>query len=208
MKINTYTAKIAFYPIKIIFLMILILFFLNSCGPFKPKKTDLRKIPGDPKDKRAKNIQEGRAFRLMDIGKKGGSGGNFQFASSNEMWRASLELLEFTPLSNVDYSGGVIITDWFSENSEQDPIKITVRFLSNEIRADGLKVIIYKKICKKNDKTDCRTIQDNTTLGQEIKLAILKKATTIKDSEKKDDGLVYSEGGYVLPAKQKKKSKD
>ena len=208
MKINTYTAKIAFYPIKIIFLMILILFFLNSCGPFKPKKTDLRKIPGDPKDKRAKNIQEGRAFRLMGIGDKLKSGGNFQFASSNEMWRASLELLEFTPLSNVDYSGGVIITDWFSENSEQDPIKITVRFLSNEIRADGLKVIIYKKICKKNDKTNCQTIQDDTTLGQEIKLAILKKATSIKDSEKKDDGLIYSEGGYSLPAKKKKKSKD
>ena len=208
MKINTYTAKIAFYPIKIIFLIILILFFLNSCGPFKPKKTDLRKIPGDPKDKRAKNIQEGRAFRLMGIGDKLKSGGNFQFASSNEMWRASLELLEFTPLSNVDYSGGVIITDWFSENSEQDPIKITVRFLSNEIRADGLKVIIYKKICKKNDKTNCQTIQDDTTLGQEIKLAILKKAISIKDSEKKDDGLIYSEGGYSLPAKKKKKSKD
>ena len=207
MKINTYIGKITFYPIKIIFLVILILFFLSSCGPFKPKKTDLRKIPGDPKDKRAKNIQEGRAFKLMDIGKQGGSGGNFQFASSNEMWRASLELLEFTPLSNVDYSGGVIITDWFSENSEQDPIKITVRFLSNEIRADGLKVIIYKKICKKNDKTNCQTIQEDTTLGQEIKLAILKKATTIKDSEKIDDGLIYSEGGYTLPAK-KKKSKD
>ena len=188
--------------------MILILFFLNSCGPLKPKKTDLRKIPGDPKDKRAKNIQEGRAFRLMGIGDKLKSGGNFQFASSNEMWRATLELLEFTPLSNVDYSGGVIITDWFSENSEQDPIKITVRFLSNEIRADGLKVIIYKKICKKNDKTNCQTIQDNTTLGQEIKLAILKKATSIKDSEKEDDGLIYTEGGYRLPAKKKKKSKD
>jgi len=201
-------AKIAFYPIKIIFLMIVILFFLNSCGALKPKKTDLRKIPGDPKDKRAKNIQEGRGFRIMDLGNNKGKGGNFQFASSNEMWRATLELLEFTPLSNVDYSGGVVITDWFSENSEQDPIKITVRFLSNEIRADGLKVIIYKKICKKNDKTNCQTIQDNTALGQEIKLAILKKATTIKDSEKKDDGLIYTEGGYKLPAKKKKKSKD
>tara|TARA_B100000029_G_C17284321_1_gene854606 strand:- start:87 stop:713 length:627 start_codon:yes stop_codon:yes gene_type:complete len=208
MKIITYTTKIAFYPIKIIFLIVLILFFLNSCGPLKPKKTDLRKIPGDPKDKRAKNIQEGRGFRLMDVGKQKGSGGNFQFASSNEMWRATLELLEFTPLSNVDYSGGVIITDWFSENSEQDPIKITVRFLSNEIRADGIKVIIYKKICKKSDKINCQTIQDDTTLGQEIKLAILKKATSIKDSEKKDDGLVYSQGGYTLPAKKKKKSKD
>ena len=119
----------------------------------------------------------------MSLLEKNKSGGNFQFASSNEMWRATLELLEFTPLSNVDYSGGVIITDWFSENSEQDPLKITVRFLSNEIRADGLKVIIYKKICKKNEKSNCRTIQDNTTLGQEIKLAILKKAAIIENSE-------------------------
>ena len=117
---------------------------------------------------------------LID-GKK--SSGNFQFASSNEMWRASLDLLEFTPLSNVDYSGGIIITDWFSENSDQNPIKITVRFLSTEIRADGLKVIIYKKICKKNNKDNCRIIQDTTTLGQEIKLAILKKAAIIKEGE-------------------------
>ena len=78
----------------------------------------------------------------MGMLEKKGSG-NFQFASSNEMWRATLDLLDFTPLSNVDYSGGIIITDWFSETSDQDPIKISVRFLSTEVRADGLKVIIY-----------------------------------------------------------------
>ena len=194
MKINTYTAKIAFYPIKIIFLMILILFFLSSCGPFKPKKTDLRKIPGDPKLKREKNIREGRGFRVMGALEKRGSG-NFQFASSNEMWRASLELLEFTPLSNVDYSGGIIITDWFSENSEQDPLKITVRFLSNEIRADGLKVIIHKKICKKID--DCKVIKVDSTLGQEIKLAILKKAAIIAKSEISKGQKEYSERGVL-----------
>ena len=105
-------------------------------------------------------------------------GGDFQFASSNEMWRATLELLDFTPLSNVDYSGGIIITDWFSETSAQDPIKITVRFLSNEIRADGLKVIIHKKICKTIN--DCKVIKVDSTLGQEIKLAILKKAAIMK----------------------------
>ena len=208
MKISNFTVKIIPFISYSILIPILISFFLVSCGPFKPKKTDLRKIPGDPKLKREKNIREGRGFRAMGLLEKNRGGGNFQFASSNEMWRASLELLEFTPLSNVDYSGGIIITDWFSESSEQDPIKITIRFLSTEIRADGLKVIIYKKVCKKNDKSNCQTIQDNTTLGQEIKLAILKKATSIKGSEKKDDGLIYSEGGYSLPAKKKKKSKD
>ena len=194
MKISNFTAKILSFIAYSAFIPILISFFLVSCGPLKPKKTDLRKIPGNPKDKREKNLREGRGFKVMDLGKTGGSG-NFQFASSNEMWRASLELLEFTPLSNVDYSGGIIITDWFSENSEQDPLKITIRFLSTEIRADGLKVIIYKKICKKNDKNNCQTIQDNTTLGQEIKLAILKKAAKIENSEITEAQKNYSSTG-------------
>ena len=180
MKIANIKDKILYYPIFILFLLNLT-FFLASCGPLKPKYTDLRKIPGDPKGKRERNIREGRGFRVMGMIENKGSG-NFQFASSNEMWRATLDLLDFTPLSNVDYYGGIIITDWFSENSDQDPIKISVRFLSNEIRADGLKVIIYKKICKKNDKNDCKTIKDDTTLGQEIKLAILKKAAIIEKS--------------------------
>ena len=195
MKISNFTLKIISFITYSIFIPILISFFLVSCGPFKPKKVDLRKIPGDPKLKREKNIREGRGFRAMSLLEKNKGGGNFQFASSNEMWRASLDLLEFTPLSNVDYSGGIIITDWFSENSEQDPIKITIRFLSTEIRADGLKVIIYKKICKKNDKNNCKIVQDNTTLGQEIKLAILKKAATIENSEISKDQKNYSESG-------------
>ena len=195
MKISNFTVKIIPFISYSIFIPILISFFLVSCGPLSPKKVDLRKIPGDPKLKREKNIREGRGFRAMGILEKNKGGGNFQFASSNEMWRASLELLEFTPLSNVDYSGGIIITDWFSENSEQDPIKITIRFLSTEIRADGLKVIIYKKICKKNDKNNCKTVQDNTTLGQEIKLAILKKAAIIADSEISNNQKTYSTTG-------------
>ena len=196
MKISTFKAKIIYSPIYYLFLICLILFFLTSCGPLKPKKTDLRKIPGNPKDKREKNIREGKAFRIMGgIGNQGSR--NFQFASSNEMWRATLELLEFTPLSNVDYSGGVIITDWFSENSDQDPLKITVRFLSNEIRADGIKIIIHIKKCQKNEKDNCRIIQDNTTLGQEIKLAILKKAAVIKESEKEE--IEYYETGPGRP---------
>ncbi len=197
MKFINFKAKTVYYPFYTILLLILISFFLISCGPLKPKKVDLRKVPGNPKDKREKNIQEGRAFRVMGLTGKRGSG-NFQFASSNEMWRASLDLLDFTPLSNVDYSGGVIITDWFSESSDQDPIKITIRFLSNEIRADGLKVVIHKKVCKDKKKEDCKVIKDNSTLGQEIKLAILKKAAIIEDSERDKDP-EYSETGAGRP---------
>ena len=145
--------------------------FFTSCGIYQP--SDARKVSPNADERVRKNLEEGRGITLGGLA--GGGKTSYQFASSNPMWRATLEILDFLPLSNVDYSGGVIITDWFSENSEQEPLKITVRFLSNEIRADGLKVIIYKKICKKNDQTNCKTIQDSTTLGQEIKLAILKK---------------------------------
>ena len=158
---------------------------LVSCGPLKPKKVDLRKIPGDPKDKRLKNIKEGRGFTAMGAIKNRGKGsGSFDFATSNEMWRASLELLDFTPLHNVDYSGGIIITDWFSEREDQDPIKITIRFLSNEIRADGIIVTIHKKICKEKQFDNCKIIKIESTLSQEIKLAILKKAARIYENEK------------------------
>ena len=193
MKINNFKSKFLPKSINSLLLVIFISFLLVSCGPLKPKKTDLRKIPGDPKLKREKNIREGRGFRAMGMLENRGGSGNFLFASSNEMWRASLDLLEFTPLSNVDYSGGIIITEWFSENSDQNSIKISIRFLSNEIRADGLKVIIYNKICKKENRDDCKTTQDTTTLGQEIKLAILKKAAIIKEFEKEE--IDYSETG-------------
>ena len=193
MKISNFKAKISHYSVITLFLLSLTSVIV-SCGPLKPKYTDLRKIPGNPKDKREKNIREGRGFRAMGLLEKKGSG-NFQFASSNEMWRATLDLLDFTPLSNVDYSGGIIITDWFSETSDQNPIKITVRFLSTEVRADGLKVIIYKKICKENDKNNCKTIIDDTTLGQEIKLAILKKAASIEKSEISEAQKNYSSTG-------------
>ena len=198
MKITDFKDKLLYYTVITLFLLSLASIVV-SCGPFKPKYTDLRKIPGDPKDKRERNIREGRGFRAMGMLEKKGSG-NFQFASSNEMWRAALDLLDFTPLSNVDYSGGIIITDWFSESSDQDPIKISVRFLSTEIRADGLKVIIYKKICKKDEKNNCKTIKDNTTLGSEIKLAILKKAATIKSSERSEHQKNYTQTGEYKPA--------
>ena len=133
-------------------------------------------------DRQQKNIQEGRGFKLMNMVENKKNSGTFEFATANEMWRASIDLLDFAPLSNVDYSGGIIITDWFSQNnSNNEFIKITIRFLSNEIRADGLDVIIYKKICK--NEINCETKKIESTLSQEIKLAILKKAAELKTNE-------------------------
>ena len=179
-------------------LCILLLSFLiiASCGIYKP--VDARKVPVSGIERAEKNIQEGRGFRLLDTRRNRGSG-EFKFASSNPMWRASVKLLDFTPFSNVDYSGGIIITDWFtSDNTNQnESIKITVKFLSNEIRADGLDVLIYKKTCVSNN-SNCSVKKVESNLSKEIKLAILKEATILKEldeeksAEEYDDNILSS----------------
>ena len=156
-------------------ILFLLLFLLTSCGMYK--KSDARSVSPNVDERVKQSIQEGRGFR---IGKGLGKGGtNFEFASSNELWRASLEVLDFLPLSNVDYSGGIIITEWYTEGTSNDEaIKITVRFLSNEIRADGLSVIIHKRICNKFQQ--CTVAKIKSSLEEEVKLAILKTATLLQ----------------------------
>ena len=156
---------------------------LTNCGIWDP--ADARKIDPNAQKRAEKNLKEGKGFRLNDALKNRGSG-SFEFATSNEMWRATLSLLDFTPLSNVDYSGGIIITEWFSDkNSKNESIKITVRFLSNEIRADGINIIVHKKICLETNNCEIKKI--DSTISQDIKLAILKKATRMKENERVKD---------------------
>ena len=165
---------IGFNSIKLFF-TILIIFLLTSCGLYKP--SDARKVSPNVDERVKQALEEGRGFNLgKGIGKKGT---NFEFASSNELWRASLEVLDFLPLSNVDYSGGIIITEWYNEGTSNDEaIKITIRFLSNEIRSDGLSVIIHKRVCNKFQQCSVAKIESN--LVEEIKLAILKTATLLE----------------------------
>ena len=174
-------------------IIIFLFFYLNSCGIYRP--SDARKVPVNAADKRQKNLDEGRGFRAAKVlGKRGG--GQFDFSTSNEMWRASLEILDFVPLVNADYGGGIIITDWYKNKKEKnESLKITVHFLTNEIRADGIKILIHKKICITNENCEVKLIKSN--LGQEIKLAILKKATIIKKLD--NDKRIKEEGKYEGP---------
>ena len=167
---------ILFYKPSIAIFLISI-FLLNSCGIYK--KTDARTTPTNAKERVKKNMEEGKGFRLGNLGKK--SGGDFQFASSNPLWRATLNKLDFAPLSNVDYAGGIIVTDWFSEGDTKNQIKITVRFLTNEIRSDAIDIIIHKKNCDTYNK--CKISKIENSLNDEIKLAILKKAAQTKKQD-------------------------
>ena len=160
---------------NLIAIFCIVIFSLNSCGIYK--KSDARTNPTNADDRIKKNIKEGKGFRLGNLGKSRGSG-NFEFASSNPLWRAALEKLDFAPLNNVDYGGGIIITDWFSDGGSNEQIKITIRFLTNEIRSDSIDVAIHKKVC--NTQNNCKISKIENSLNSEIRFAILKKATQIK----------------------------
>ena len=171
---------------KLTLLLIAIIFILTSCGIYK--RSDIKDNPVNVKERVQKNIEEGKGIRFF---KSGSQGGVFDFASSNELWRASIEILDFVPFTNASYSGGIIITDWFSGPSkvenEKRMLKITVRFLSNEIRADALAINIHEKICKLNTVNDCNMNKISSNLENEIKLAILKKATLLQKGEVKKE---------------------
>ena len=151
------------------------LIFLTSCGDaLKYRKVDAKEFPPDPKLRIKKNMEEGRGFRLMDG--INSNNNTYDFASSNPLWRATLDTLDFMPLVSANYSGGVVITDWYSENnSENQSIKISVRFLTNEIRADALDINIFIKECS-NTITNCQVIQSDGNLKSEIAANILRKA--------------------------------
>ena len=170
-------------------------FLLTSCkGLENLPGGDARENPPDPKERVKKNLEEGKGFRL-DNALKGnkGKGGDFMFASANELWRASLDTIDFMPLSSVNYSGGIIITDWYSEgNNLDESVKISIRFLSNEVRVDALDIKIFYKKC--NQEANCRISQKTGSLTAELKKKILSKATIYKKQNKDKNFKPYKGG--------------
>ena len=159
-------------------------FILSECSNSPFKKVDMRKKPVNMQERAKQNVEQGRGVSINKLLNKRGNT-NFQFTSSNPLWRASLETLDFLPMTTVDYAGGMIISDWYSDTSNSnESIKITIRFLSNEIRSDSLKIIAHKKICK--SASSCRTtILENSAIGQELTSTIVKAAKLELEDKKK-----------------------
>ena len=161
----------------------LIPIFLYSCNGKFPG-ADARKFPANPEERVKKNLEEGRGFTLNNDLFESGKGGVFEFASSNELWRATLDIIDFMPLSSVNYSGGIIITDWYSSDQNlNESIKISIRFLTNEIRSDALKIKVFKRNCEANFM-NCRISENNGALTSELKKEILAKASLYKEEDK------------------------
>ena len=158
----------------IIFFSVIILLTQSACNALKPKKVSAKDFPPDPRQRVKKNIEEGKGFRLFD-GKR--SGTTYDFASSNPLWQATLDTLDFMPLVSANYSGGIVITDWYSENNTpNESVKISVRFSTNEIRSDALDIDVFLKKCSQN-LTNCSISKNNNDLIADLNLNILKKAS-------------------------------
>ncbi len=168
------------------FIKIIALFFLFSsivsCGGFK--KVDTRKVPISGTERAKKNVKEGRGVGLGQVIGKGRGSTNYEFSTSNPMWRATLDILDFLPLSTVDYSGGVIISDWYTDNSNKNQaLKITVRFLSNTVQTNSIKVTVHRKKCSVNQT--CNVELFKSRIQEELIASILKEATILEKQQKK-----------------------
>jgi len=180
-------SKITIKFFKISILALVIPLMLSSCktpdGKFKLPGGDARKNPADPAERVKKNLEEGRGFQLNEMFEGDKRGGVFDFASSNELWRASLDVIDFMPLSSVNYSGGIIITDWYSSNQNSgESIKISIRFLTNEIRTDALDIKVFNRQCV--DTINCKISESSGMVEKELKRKILKTATLYKEENK------------------------
>jgi hypothetical protein len=166
-------------------LSILLVFLLISNCSRKEGALDEKVLIETNPDKKAREFADKGGGIFGDIGKRSGST-TFEFASSNVLWRATLKSLDFLPLLNADYSGGIIIYDWYSQtNNPKEQIKISVQFLNNELRSDSIKIIAHKKICETAVSCSNSTIDQN--FANSIKESIIISARTLKIEEAKKE---------------------
>jgi hypothetical protein len=166
-------------------LLAFLLIFLSNCaGKVDPATGEKVRIEPNPQTKAKEFAEKGQGI-FGDINNKKSSGTTFEFSTSNVLWRATLKSLDFLPLTNADYSGGIIVYDWYSNNSSNEQIKVTVRFLSNELRSESIEIISHKKTCDQNNK--CITEKLNNNLSADIKEKILLAARTMKIEENKSN---------------------
>ena len=162
-------------------LIFLIFSITTSCKGIY-KKVDAKTTPISGVERAKKNVREGRGVSLSKA--FGNSKTNYEFSTSNPLWRATLDILDFIPLSTVDYSGGVIISDWYSDElNKNQALKITVRFLSNTVQSNSVKVTVHRKKCSVNQS--CNIELFKSRIQEELIASILKEAAILEKQVKK-----------------------
>jgi hypothetical protein len=163
------------------FSFVLLIILISHCAKIDPVTGEKVIIEPDTR-KKSREFVDKQGGLFGDITKEK-SGGTFEFSTSNVLWRATLKNLEFLPLLNADYSGGIIIYDWYSEKIDKEQIKISVRFLSSELKSSSLQVIGHKKVCDDLGKCFIKAIDNNLT--ESIKDSIISAARTMKIEDSK-----------------------
>ena len=168
---------------KNLFLLTFLLILLNHCAKTDPI-TGEKVLQETDTAKKAREFAAKQGGLFGDIGKNN-SGTNFEFSTSNVLWRATLKSLDFLPLANADYSGGIIVYDWYSNKGENQSIKLSVRFLSNELKSSSVVVAGHKKIC--DDQGKCFIEKLDNKFTEEIKESVISTARLLKIEDTKKD---------------------
>jgi hypothetical protein len=107
-----------------------------------------------------------------------GNGGKMTIGVNQYLWHASLDTLRFMPLSSADPFGGVIITDWYSAPEDpNDRMRVTVYILDRNLRADGLKVAVFRQTHAGDGWVDAQVSPDTST---KLEDAILTRARELR----------------------------
>ena len=86
------------------------------------------------------------------------------------------------PLALANYSGGIIVTDWYSDGTNEESVKISIRFLSNEIRSDALSIKVFYKKCSLNE--NCQVSDRSSSLSGDLAKKILNRAAIYKETSR------------------------
>lgn len=156
-------------------------FALSACGPAK-----LRPVASDEyQDYRTKGGEQGRLFG--DEGLSLGIGRGAGTARAEEggalgvnayLWRGALDTLAFMPLSSADPFGGVIITDWYQPPAGSgERFKATAYILGRQLRADGVRVSIFRQVAQAGQWVDAPVSPSTTS---EIENKVLARARELR----------------------------
>jgi len=160
------------------YLSIFLVLLTFSCAKTDPMTGEKIIIEPDPVKKARDSAARGGGI-LGDIGGQKSSNQTVNFGNANVLWRASLKSLDFLPLISSDYSGGILIYDWYSQsNNSKEQIKISIQFLSNELRSDSIKIIAHKRICENIDK--CSNLIVDQKFADTVKENIITVARFLK----------------------------
>ncbi len=117
---------------------------------------------------------------LLGGSRKDDTGGGGSIGVNSFLWRATLDTLSFMPLASADPFGGVIITDWYEDpKTPGERFKVNALILDKTLRADGIKITVFKQAAEKG-KAGWRDQRVDDTLARSLEDSILTRARQLK----------------------------